>query len=199
MVVYQLEWRSYTVEGTVGRIGRKFQWSRLNWKEGSDGDQDVMQRWRWEISLECSGAMRNEVRWQGNERSLIHMALEGAVIVRVYIAFFLSVLSAHINFPACSKTPPTQLHYHFHCVTILIRLTYASVFSRVAFLLGMLGHWRWRQRATQKCYLLTDTTLCSRRKPAKVTEMYNHFRTVGWCPLQNLVTFHLVYTACHLQ
>jgi hypothetical protein len=32
----------------------------------------------------------------------------------------------------------------------------------------------------------------------KVTEIYNHLRTGGWCPLYNLVIFLLIYTACNL-
>jgi hypothetical protein len=139
------------------------------------------------------------MRWQGNEITNSHGPGRGCNYRVVYC--FLSVLSAHINFPNSSKTPPTQLHYHSHWVNILIRLTYASIFFSVAFLFGMLGHWRWRQQATEKCYLPTDTALCPRRlRPlkAKVTEMYNHFRTVGWCLLYNLVAFLLIYTACHL-
>lgn len=123
------------------------------------------------------------------------MALAGAVIIRLYIADFLYCQLTSTFLPVLRHHPPT------HWVTILIRLTYASIFSREAFLLGMLGHWRWRQQAIQICYLPTNTALCSRRlKPlkAKVTARYKNFRTVGWCTLHNFVAFHLVYTACHL-
>jgi hypothetical protein len=85
MVVYQLEWWSYTLKEIVGRIGRKFQGSRLNWKEGSDGDQDVMYQWRWEVSP------------------------EGAIIIRLYSAFYLYCQLTSTFLPVLRHHPPNYI------------------------------------------------------------------------------------------
>ena len=104
---------------------------------------------------------------------------------------FLSVLSAHINFPACSKTPPTQLHYHSYWVTILIRLTYASIFSRVAFLLGMLGHWRWGSKLFKyvtypptQHYVPVDSDLWKQRllQGTRILELWAGVPYTIWLP-----------------